>query len=333
MIVYHRVGEKMKEIIIGKNDDDQRLDRFLKKYLGRAPKSVVQKYIRKHKFRLNGVHPKADTFIYEGDVLAIYISDTELDRFTKKTQHKKRVTQHLKIVYEDDQLIVIDKPKGILSHAVDSTDYGKNIVDIMVDYLIDKGDFQPRIEHNFRPALANRLDRNTSGLLIGCKTSLALKETNEALREDRVEKYYNALVLGKIEQEHRIDKKLSKNESRNIVSIDGNEGKESITEIFPVHSSSTFTEIAIKLITGRTHQIRVHLASIGHPIAGDRKYGNQKINRQLYDQYGLESQLLHANRLVLQGYETLTYLNGLEIRSKDSSYEELIKRIFMNERG
>ena len=172
-----RKGEKrLQEIIIDKNENDQRLDRFLRKYLEKAPQGFVYKMIRKKNIKLNGERAHPESTIYEGDRIQLYLSDETIAKFiAEKKEIKSKLIPH--IIYEDDNIILINKPAGILSHGA-TKDFEENIVDSMVSYLIEKGDYVPRIERTFTPSICNRLDRNTSGIIIGAKTYEALKTIN-----------------------------------------------------------------------------------------------------------------------------------------------------------
>ena len=309
---YRKGEEILKEIIIDKNESNQRLDRFLKKYLGKAPQGFVYKMIRKKNIKLNGTKAEPENTIYEGDKIQLYLSDDTIEKFiAEKTEVKSNLIPN--IIYEDDNIILINKPVGILSHGA-SKEFEENIVDSMISYLIQKGDYVPRIEKTFTPSICNRLDRNTSGIIIGAKNYQALKLINEAIKNGEIRRFYKTIVYGSMEKEFTAEGYLSKNEEINMVEIleDDIEGsKKVITVIKPLIVKKGYTLIEIELITGRTHQIRAHLSSMGYPVIGDRKYGNKMINRKFKDEYLLDNQWLHGYKIEFKGLDKeLEYLNG-----------------------
>lgn len=318
--------ERMKfltEIKIGPNDDGQRADRFLRKYLSKASKGFIYKMIRKKNIKLNGKRFKPEDFIKEGDTMQLYFSDETLAKFTESEEEIMKKID-LDIVYEDENIVIIDKPAGMLSHSANGDYSEKDAVSGIVAYLHAKGDYNPRKEKTFRPSICNRLDRNTSGLLIGAKNYEALKEINDAIRNRSVGKYYKTVVKGKLEKEMHLKGYMTKDENRNRVFITEEkkheDDREVETKIRPLKTSSGYSLIEIDLITGRTHQIRAHLSYEGYPVAGDRKYGNKRVNSEFKEKYGLENQLLHASRLEFDGLEgELSYLNGKTVEAEDSS--------------
>ena len=309
----------MKEILIHKNENEQRLDRFLQKYLEKAPRSFIFKMIRKKNIKVNDKKADPETIIYEGDRVQLYLSDETIDKFMveKKPIRSKLIPN---IVYEDDNILLINKAVGILSHGAGGP-FEENTVDSMISYLIEKGDYVPRIEKTFTPSICNRLDRNTSGIIIGAKNYDSLKEINEAIKSTHIRKYYKTIVRGRVEKEMKAEAYLSKDEDRNIVEIsdsdDMDDSKKIITNIKPLKYSNGYTLLEIELITGRTHQIRGHLSSLGFPVIGDRKYGNRSVNGEFREEYGLDNQWLHGYKVEFQGLkDDLEYLNGKSFESK-----------------
>lgn len=298
----------MREITIEKNDANQRLDRFMAKYLPKAPKSLINKYIRLKKIKINKKRSYADNMLIEGDKVQIYIYDEVLEEYEDNTVYTN-LDYNLDIVYEDENIALINKPVNILSHAASKDDYGNNIVDNFVKYLIKTKQYIPRLEKSFIPALSNRLDRNTSGLLIGCKNKNTLNQVNEAIKYRKIEKYYLTICKGYLKSSN-INLNLDK-DANNRVKVTKGYGKESLTKVKLIKSNNDFSLVDVDLITGRTHQIRVHLKSINHPIVGDRKYGDAKTNKEFRDKYNLNNQLLHSYKIVLNGLKgELNYLNG-----------------------
>lgn len=302
--------KSMVKLIITENEGNQRLDRFLRKYLKRAPLSMIYKLIRKD-VKVNGKRGHEDTVLQAGDSLVIYIPDDKLAELTAPVK-KQKARRSFGIVYEDENVIVVNKPSGLLTHG-DSHEKKNTLVNQVCGYLQDKGEYNPSVERTFAPAPANRLDRNTSGLVIFGKTAEALRELTEIIRDkENVRKIYMALVAGRMDGAADIDSRLVKNESTNKVRVapDG-EGQSARTIVTGIRPGDEMSLVEVNLITGRTHQIRVHLSSAGHPVAGDPKYGSDKLNRRIRDKYGVTSQLLHAARLEMGGLDgSLAYLAG-----------------------
>lgn len=300
----------MVKLIITENEGNQRLDRFLRKYLKRAPLSMIYKLIRKD-VKVNGKRGHEDTVLQAGDSLVIYIPDDKLAELTAPVK-KQKARRSFGIVYEDENVIVVNKPSGLLTHG-DSHEKKNTLVNQVCGYLQDKGEYNPSVERTFAPAPANRLDRNTSGLVIFGKTAEALRELTEIIRDkENVRKIYMALVAGRMDGAADIDSRLVKNESTNKVRVapDG-EGQSARTIVTGIRPGDEMSLVEVNLITGRTHQIRVHLSSAGHPVAGDPKYGSDKLNRRIRDKYGVTSQLLHAARLEMGELDgSLAYLAG-----------------------
>lgn len=297
----------MIKITITSNEADQRLDRFLKKYMKRASLSAIYKMIRKD-IKVNGKRAKEDTQLKEGDELALYMTEEKLEELTAPVK-KKAAKRQFKIVYEDENVLIVDKPKGLLTHG-DAHEKKNTLVNQVCGYLQEKGEYDPSKERTFVPSPVNRIDRNTTGLVIFGKTAAALRLLTGLLRErDHVEKYYMTIVCGKLNKEMTLEGKLAKDHDRNISSVD-DEGKEAKTIVRPLITGERFSLAEAQIFTGRTHQIRVHLADAGYPLAGDIKYGNQRTSEYLKKQ-GVTMQLLHAYRLKFKDMpEELAALEG-----------------------
>lgn len=302
----------MIEITITKNDANQRFDRFLRKYFENAPLSVIQKNIRKKNFKINGKRAKADTYVYEDDLIAMYISDENYNKWLTKTDFKP-TDFNLDIVFEDKNIIIMDKESGLLTHSTSKADYGNNLVDNMLSYLyktnqVDKSD------KTFNPAVVNRLDRNTAGLIMGAKNADSLRALNEAIRENRIDKYYLTIVKGEINKEFTIDTTISKNENRNKIKS-AKDGSRIITHFKPLETNGKYTLLECKLITGKTHQIRFSLAKNNTPIIGDRKYGDKHTNKLINDKFKINNQVLLAYKVHFNEIENLEYLKGKTYKS------------------
>lgn len=310
----------MIEIEISKNQGNQRFDRFLRKYFENAPLSVISKNIRKKNFKINDKRAKNNDFVYAGDIVKMFISDENYEKWLTKTDFKPSDFD-LDIVYEDDNIIIMDKDYGELTHAASKKDYGNNLVDNMLSYLYKTKAFDMS-DKTFKPAVVNRLDRNTAGLVIGAKNSDSLRILNKAIKDNKIEKYYLTLVSGEVKKDFKIDSTIAKNEKKNKVKKSKN-GKNILTYFKLLDTDGRYSFLECQLITGRTHQIRYSLNENGTPILGDRKYGNSSINKEIRDKFGISNQILLSYKLVFPKIEGLEYLSGKEFLSE--KYDNLIK--------
>ncbi|MZK49467.1 RluA family pseudouridine synthase [Clostridium beijerinckii] len=285
------------KIEIGPNEAGQRLDKFLRKLLKDVPLSAIFKALRKKDIRVNGKKQNEKYFLEEGDVVEIkYIQSNKED---KKEKFIKVDPKRIKIAYEDENVVVIEKWPDVLVHSDSNNSEEPTLTDYVLSYLNDKGDYIPENEITFTPAACNRLDRNTSGMVIFGKTFEGLKAINEAIREDEIRKYYYALAKGKI-RAGLYEAYILKNPETNTSKIYDTEVKNSkkiSMEISIVESNGAYSLLEIHLITGRSHQIRAHLAHLGNPIIGDNKYGDKKLNSFFESKYGLNFQYLYAYKL------------------------------------
>ncbi|WP_425540200.1 RluA family pseudouridine synthase [Microaceticoccus formicicus] len=317
----------MREIIIEQNDDNQRLDRFLSKYLNKAPASLLQKFIRTKRIKVNKKRTTPDFMLREGDIVNIYIYDEVLEQYIDKKEYSTKTNIKIDYIYDDENISILYKPVGMLTHPASAEDYGKTLLDAYVEDLIRKVEYVPRIEKSFVPAFANRLDRNTSGMLVGCKNSRSLQDVNSAIKSRLLRRVYRTIVSGILDEKLIIDKNLVKSETKNRMHTDESEGQEAKTLIRPIFTRNNYSLVEAELITGRTHQIRAHLASINHPIIGDRKYGRKDVNKKLFDDFGLDNQYLIAYKLVLDGLEDdMSYLNGKAFKLDSKYYNEKMER-------
>ena len=283
----------MKSFKITENDAEQRLDKFIQKVAGNLSPSLMYKYLRKKAVKVNGKRALGNTRLKVGDLVELYIND---EFFTKKNTDFRAIAYQpkLNVVYEDANLLLVDKKPGVPVHADDHAGRDTLINQVLL-YLYQKGDYDPEAEHSFTPALCNRLDQNTGGLVMIAKNAAAGRALYEIVKYRQVEKRYLALALGRFsEKQATLRAYLRKDSRNNRVDICDRprEGyKEIITRYRVLRESERLSLLEIELVTGRTHQIRVHLASIGHPVAGDAVYGPRKVITQL------EGQCLHAKTL------------------------------------
>ena len=294
----------MRQLIIHKNDENQRLDKYLKKYLKEAPGSFIYKMLRKKIFVLNGKTADGTEKLSAGDEVKLFLAEDTLVKFTGEGQSlsevKFPVKKDLEVLFEDENLLIINKPAGELSQKAEAKDVSMN--EYALGYLQEKGDITEESLKVFKPSVCNRLDRNTSGILIVAKTYQAAREFGAALSQRSVRKYYQCIVKGEVKKAEKIDGFLWKDEKTNKVEIYKTLKKDAAeihTAYQPLKHKDGLTLLEVHLITGRTHQIRAHLRSSGHPILGDPKYGDRKLSKK----YGVKYQLLHACRLELDGFD------------------------------
>lgn len=296
----------MKEFIIQKNEENQRFDKYLKKLLPNATTSFLYKMMRKKNIVINKKKVEGNEKLKAGDVVSIFLSDETFEKFHVNLEELKKEydilkslsLKGLKIIYEDDEMIVADKPYNMLSQKASDKDLSAN--EYLLGYMINKGELSFEEYQTFRPSVVNRLDRNTTGLLLFGKTLNALQQLGEGIRERSIEKYYRAVVAGELKEELDLKGYLLKDEKTNKVSYHKEQiyGSDYIeTGVKPILSKNGLTLVEIHLVTGKTHQIRLHLSTIGHPILGDMKYGEEKINKKYYESNKVNHQLLHAYRL------------------------------------
>ena len=286
----------MQEIIVSSNEAGQRFDKLLAKYLNEAPKSFIYKMLRKKNIVLNGKKATGNEKLVVGDQIKLFLADETIEKFSKVEIQKTK--QHLDVLYEDENILLINKPVGMLSQKAAEKD--ESLVEHVISYLLDSKQLEASALRSFKPSICNRLDRNTSGLVVAGKSLLGLQKMGELFKERSMRKYYRCLVVGEVHENQYIKGFLYKNEQTNKVTVEKKEFKDSLpieTEYQPIWSNGKITLLEVHLITGRTHQIRAHLASQNHPIVGDYKYGMKKVNDSFKEKYKLESQLLHAYRL------------------------------------
>lgn len=291
----------MKAIEIGENEAGQRLDRFLLKYMNKASKGFIEKMIRKKRIKVNKGKAQPNYSLQVGDEVQLYLAEETVEKFTQEKSIDK-VSKNINILYEDDKILVLNKSSNTLTHGE-----GNSLVNRAITYLVHSGSYNPKDEKTFVPASCNRLDRNTSGIVIIGKTYDGLKEINQKIKDNQVSKYYLTLVKGVVTKAQTLEGYWTKegNQVKITKTSLNDEAKKVITKIEPLDSNGKVSLLQVELVTGRTHQIRTHLKSIGHPIIGDPKYGDTKWNKE----YELSNQFLHAYKIIISNYngkESLT---------------------------
>lgn len=317
----------MKELTIGKNDAGRRLDRFVGKAVPLLPEALLQKYIRLKRIKRNGKGAKRDDRLLEGDVLQLYINDAFFETPSEENAYLKVSTPKLTIVYEDENLLLADKKPGVLCHSDGQWSYDTLIANIQA-YLYAKGDWRPREENAFAPALCNRIDRNTGGIVIAAKNAEALRILNEKIKTREIDKYYLCAVRGRPEPKTGTCRDwLFKDAKKNQVFIRQSPcpgAKEAVTEYRTLQTKNGLSLVECRLLTGRTHQIRAQMAFHGTPLLGDGKYGAERFNKQ-FDEKG---QALYSYRLLFDFSTDAGSLNYLRGRSFQVEKVDFVKKYF-----
>lgn len=311
----------MQTLTVTPNEAGQRMDKLLAKYLDQAGKGFLYKMMRKKNITLNGKKCDGSEHLKEGDEIQLFLADGTIEKF--QAAHKVpggtaagHGYKKLDIIYEDKHILAVNKPSGMLSQKAREGDMSLN--EYILNYLIDSGGLPISQLRTFKPSICNRLDRNTSGLVVAGKSLAGLQVMNGVFKDRSLHKYYQCLVNGQVKEKKLIAGFLRKDEAANTVTVYPLEVEDSVpimTEYLPLAGNGTHTLLQVTLITGRSHQIRAHLASIGHPIVGDYKYGRQDMNDAMKKKYGVRSQLLHSWKLVMPDKlpEPLDYLSGKEM--------------------
>lgn len=301
----------MKEFVINKNDSGQRLDKYITKSVPLLPQSLMYKYIRSKRIKVNNKRSEISYRLKENDVVSMYINDEFFEQVKPKYDFLN-AGKTLNIVYEDENIILIDKPTGLLSHP-DEGNYTDTGITRVKRYLYEKGDYKPDEENSFAPALVNRIDRNTSGIIIGAKNAESLRILNEKLKNREMHKLYLCVVIGKLKKESGIiEGYLEKNEKQNkvYVSDKGNDKTKHISTKYKVLGyKDGLSLLEVELLTGRTHQIRAHFSHLGHPLLGDGKYGTNAQNKNFG---GYKKQFLYSYKLKFDFQSDAGILNYLD---------------------
>ncbi len=301
----------MKAFTIGKNDAGQRLDRFIAKTVPLLPASLSQKYIRLKRIKVNGARAQRDTRLQTGDLVEMYINDEFFDKPRAENAYLTVSSPRLNLVYEDENLLLCDKRPGLAVHPHDGAEYGRTLIDHIQAYLYAKGEWRPRQENAFAPALCNRIDRNTGGIVIAAKNAQTLRIMNEKIKNRELDKRYLAVIHGTMSpREGSLQGYLFKDAVKNRVYVTKHPqkgAKSCQTQYKTLAEKGELSLVECKLITGRTHQIRAQFAAAGHPLLGDGKYGRAETG------YDRKYQALYAYRLTFD-FSTdpgpLGYLRG-----------------------
>lgn len=308
----------MKTFIISKNDSGQRLDKFISKAVPALPKSLMYKYIRTKRIKVNSKKSDISAKLAEGDTVDMYINDEFFAPVDEKYDFLS-ASKNIDIVYEDENILLLDKKVGLLSHP-DETEYNDTLITRVKRYLYEKGEYNPKDEQSFAPALVNRIDRNTGGIVIAAKNAESLRILNQKLKDRELEKYYLCVIHGTLKKKSGLLKGwLIKDEKKNKVRVfdrEENGAKEIKTKYSVISEKDGLSLVEVELLTGRTHQIRAHFSSIGHPLLGDGKYGTNALNKAL----GYKKQFLYSYRLKFMFTSDagiLEYLNGKSFEVPD----------------
>lgn len=308
----------MKSFIINENDANQRLDKFVTKSAPLLPKNLLYKYIRLKRIKVNRKKAQISTRLVIGDIVDMYINDEFFEK-KESVYDFMYASKKINIIYEDENILLIDKPEGLIVHP-DNNEFRDTLITRIQRYLYEKGEYNPENENSFAPALANRIDRNTGGIVIAAKNAETLRILNEKIKYRELDKYYLCLIHGVLDsKEDTLVAYLSKNEDKNIVKVFDKpflNSKEIKTKYKVLNEDNNISLLEIELLTGRTHQIRAHFAHIGHPLVGDGKYGKNAADRKM----GFVHQALYSYKLRFS-FKTdagiLNYLNNKEFKVKN----------------
>ena len=306
----------MKEFVISESDEGRRLDKFVMNILKNAGSSFVYKMLRKKNIVLNGARAGGAELIKKGDVVRLYLSDETFDKFSKIGAEEADLSGRMPaIVYEDEDVLIVDKPAGMLTQRRAASDISLN--EICLSYVRKTGSKSSADVDHFTPSVCNRLDRNTSGLVTFAKTYRGARCLSAAFRDHSLGKYYRCIAIGNV-SDSEISGSIIKDPKTNTVIVSDDEGEESDirTIIRRISGNGRLTYCEIKLISGKTHQIRAHLAHIGHPILGDPKYGDRTVNEEYRKKYGIRSQMLVCCRLTVPDDFPLISLAGKTFETK-----------------
>lgn len=308
----------MRSFEVLKDDGGKRLDRFMQKVCPNLPEALLFKYIRLKRIKVNGARAKGDTRLKAGDIVTAYINDEFFEGAEPKYDFLS-ASAALNIVYEDENILVADKPQGLLCHP-DGKEFCDTLIGRITRYLYEKGEYDPEKAQTFAPALANRIDRNTGGMVLAAKNAAALKTLCEKIKNREIDKRYLAVIHGTpTRKSATLEGYIQKNEEKNKVFLQNKKTETNLsvkTRYRVIKSKGGLSLIEVELITGRTHQIRAHMAAIGHPLLGDGKYGRIGEDKKI----GFSKQALYSYRLTFSFASDagiLQYLNGKTLTVKD----------------
>ncbi len=317
----------MKELEVKANDAGQRLDRFIGKAVPLLPESLLQKYIRLKRVKLNGRGAKRDARLAAGDRIQLYINDEFFEKPREENAYLKVGAPRLDIVYEDENLLLLDKKPGVLCHSAGAWDYNTLIAHVQA-YLAQKGEWRPREENSFAPALCNRIDRNTGGIVLAAKNAETLRILNDKIRGREIDKYYLCAVHGRPKPpEGRLENYLFKDARKNQVYVKDRPepgAKTAVTEYRVLRSKGPLSLVECRLLTGRTHQIRAQMAHAGWPLLGDGKYGSERFNKN----YGETGQALYSYKLRFDFPTDAGLLNYLRGREFEVDKVDFVEKYF-----
>ena len=317
----------MEKFIVTDRESGQTLEKYVRKVLKEAPLSFIYKLFRKKDIKVNGHWEKEKFIISDGDEISIYITNDQLEEFKKKTEEISYSNILNWIIYEDENIIIINKPRGITVQKDNSSSLALD--EMVISYLISKKEYDPNKDLGYVPAPSHRLDRNTAGLVIFGKNIATLRYLSKIMQDKTlISKKYLTLVKGEINESGEINFPLEKNSKTGMVFV-SNKGKDAITRYRPIKKVGNFTLLEVQLLTGRTHQIRVHLASISHPVIGDNKYGDFELNKEIENIYHFKNQFLISYDILFGKLDDpIKYLSGREFKIElPQELNELIKKI------
>lgn len=328
-LCYNGHGDKMKKLMINENDANQRIDKYLKKLLVNAPSNFIYKMFRKKDIKVNGKRVDEKYILKNGDEVEMFLYDDKFNEFTK-AKSIYTVAKTFSVLYEDRHILVVYKPAGLLVHE-DINESVNTLTNQVLSYLADKNELDLSRENTFMPGPVHRLDRNTSGIVIFGKTLAALQNLNEMIKQRHcIEKSYLTICQGRLSQKRELKGYMVKLEDQAQVKLVKKDYPGALTMetiVKPVRYNDNYSLVEVTLVTGRMHQIRVHLASINHPVIGDRKYGDFELNKYVKKAFGLNNQLLHAYKIkFVKTFGVLNYLQDKEIICKVPPLFEKIEK-------
>ena len=307
-------GGSMRQIQISDNQAGQRFDKLLLKYLNKSSKGFIYKMLRKKNITLNGKKATGNELLQVGDEVKLFLAEETLQKFSQTIDYG--VAKELDIVYEDDDILILNKPIGVLSQKAEKVDVSIN--EMAISYLLESSQLAEEELQTFRPSICNRLDRNTSGLIVVGKSLLGSQEMARLFKERGLRKYYLSVVKGNVSESKHIQGYLVKTKENKVqIHTEKSENADYIeTQYKPLYTNGEYTVLQVHLITGKTHQIRASLASCGYPIIGDYKYGQGHINAYFKEKYNLKSQCLHAYQLqVISETRLKKFVQGSEAKA------------------